>query len=189
MLAAAIYLDLAPNSSSIPIILENIDLDSPLLFRHQIPVDFESTVAALMIANKIDPSLAGVRESSFSEGAQLPPGIYDPNNPIVTVGDMYAHIIHHGELRHFNGWLNGDGSPGPLDHDLDVMLQAVDQFANIQSLQFATPQVRAAFAAAVQQRILPGSVPNDYTNYGQSLLNAYMGDFWTPPPGPPPPLP
>lgn len=185
MLAAAIYLDLAPATTTNPIILENIDVDGGYLFRHRIPASLEPAVHDLMTKQGLDPEALGVRLTTsgknFNYGADLPPGIYDPNNPITNIGDMYAHIIHHGELRHFNGWANGTGAPGPMDHDLDVILTTVNQFASIPQLQPYGLQIREKFSDAVKNEIYPGTVNGGFNNYGQSLLNSHMSEFWQPP--------
>jgi len=190
MLAAAIYLDLAPATTPNPIIVNNIAYpdvpgQDPILFRHRIPATLEPAVHGLMTNNGLDPAALGVRlttdGTNFNYGADLPAGIYDPNNPIVNIGDMYAHIIHHGDLRHFNGWANGTGAPGPMDHDLDVMLTAVNQFTAIPQLQPYRTQIRTAFSTAVKNEIYPGTINGGFNYYGQSLLNSHMHDFWQPP--------
>ena len=185
MLAAAIYLDLVPvdlglrfsefnELESIPNPITNPEFS----FRHFIPSYFEPVAYELLNSE----NLHGVRPN-VTEGVPLPPGIH-PDDPMLTVGDMYARLYHFGATR-YTEWLE-NGGPGPIDHDLDVMLAAVDQFAQLPGFEGNTVEARMAFAMAVQQALYRArdkapSEPATFTPYGNLLINNFLPTGVTPP--------
>ena len=191
MLAAAIYLDLVPQNlavrfpefSELPEVKRVYVHDTVgVVYRHQIPVHFEpATLALVSGANDL-----GLRESP-SEGIDLPPGV-SPDQPMLSVGDMYARIYHYGATR-YTDWLNETG-PGPRDHDLDVMLQHVDDFAKLSAFPgpVKTRKVREAFARAVElslynQPSVEGQPPGppSFTPYSNAILGDYLPTTVVPP--------
>ncbi|MDG2424217.1 MAG: FecR family protein [Phycisphaerales bacterium] len=188
MLAAVIYLDLVPENlgTQFPEFseLQQIDRvyldDDAVWYRHQIPDSFEPALIPLAVSG----NNLGLRENP---GIGLPyPGGAGPDVPMVNVYDLYSNIYYYGANR-YTQWLNDTG-PGPMDHDLDVMLGKVDQFAMLPAFQGNQVQVRAAFANAVQQSLYNQAYKGDkpvgtptFTPYGNSLMSNWLPSSVVPP--------
>ena len=89
---------------------------------------------------------------------------------IQSINDLYARLLENGSTRYLQ-WLDGNG-PGPIDNDLNVMLQFVNEFANQPEFANQTPDVREAFADSLLQSIYN---QEGYTSYGQGLKNFLPG--------------
>ncbi|MEE2907418.1 MAG: FecR family protein [Planctomycetota bacterium] len=190
MVAAAIMYDLMPYGSGeflpgVPNAASDDGQDiwsDGIIYRQQIPTLFEPNI--------YDP--AGGTNNPLGVRNNLPKGdnLQFPNNNAINypenfhetvVGGMYQSIYEYGFQRHLSEWQNGDSSHGPMDHDLDVILQHVDQFAGHPAFMGKALEVRGAFSTAVEQAIYPNS--SGFGPYGQSLLYQHMQtDLWPPQP-------
>ncbi|MDG2094629.1 MAG: hypothetical protein P8J89_05100 [Phycisphaerales bacterium] len=168
MLAAAVFFDLIPTNfyasfgSDVPPFPVAIVTEDGVKFRHQIPTQFEPALFKLVgeeVASKLGVRASPIEGTPPSYNPELPEGA-----PLRTIDDLYGSLLNSGSTRYL-GWLNGNG-PGPMDHDLDVVLQAVNQFANQPEFANQPVQVREAFAASLAQSLYNNEA---FTTYGKAL--------------------
>ena len=177
MLAAAVFMDLVPSDYfqddklDIPIAL----VDPGFFLRQQIPLEFEPALYDLLNNPEVAEGLIIRAKGDFAlddlqYNPQLPEGA-----PIQTMADLYGRLLSMGSERYLE-W--GSGGQGPIDHDLDMILQAVNQFANVPEFANQPIQVREAFVESLKATLYDQEA---FTAYGQALQLRMPGGGINPP--------
>ena len=184
MLATKVFLDLVPENymSDYPISMgyigQNDAGENGVAFRSRIPTKFEPLLAQLVTVQQAEA--LGIRRGEINVGLTVNYNDIPDGAPIQNMGDLYGQLLRNGSQRYIE-W--SEGGQGPMDHDLDVMLQVVNQFANVPEFANQPVEVREAFAASLAQTLYDKGA---FTTYGKELQQFTPGGGIQPPPPPPP---
>ena len=174
MLAAAIFIDLVPDNyfQNDNLNFENAFITDDGVFpRQRIASIFEPQLFALLGNDADIAGALAIRQVADLGGLEYNP--LPQGAPILTMKDLYGRILSHGSTRYLQ-WI--ENQQGPIDNDLKIMLNAVNEFANLPNFANQPEAVRKAFTNSLRDslyNIPPDGSTGEFTAYGKTIKNVW----------------